>query len=120
MNANKKIGLVKGRHDMPVSDFLFEEIADIFDFDAMDEKASERLMELFPEVSLETVACNASYTDTERYYRGSLDLYITGLSSALASVISACANLGIDLTLFHFNTATGEYVAQKMPRMTSI
>lgn len=30
------VGLIKGRHDMPVEEYIFEEINDVFDFGKMD------------------------------------------------------------------------------------
>ena len=43
-----------------------------------------------------------------------LTLYVTGLTVALVSVINACNKLGVNLTLMHYNSATGDYYAQKV------
>lgn len=41
-----------------------------------------------------------------------LNLYITGLTVALVTVINHCHQQGIRLTLWHFNRDTGDYFPQ--------
>jgi hypothetical protein len=41
-----------------------------------------------------------------------LNLYVTGLTVALVTVINHCHQQGIRLTLWHFNRDTGEYFPQ--------
>lgn len=43
-----------------------------------------------------------------------LTLYVTGLTVALVSVINACNELGVSLTLMHYNSVNGDYYAQKV------
>lgn len=43
-----------------------------------------------------------------------LNLYVTGLTVALVTVINVCHNKGIDLTLWHFDRESGEYYPQKV------
>jgi hypothetical protein len=45
-----------------------------------------------------------------------LDLFVTGLSVALTTVIRYCADHGITLTLYHYDKLTGEYYRQPMAK----
>ena len=48
-----------------------------------------------------------------------LDLYVTGLSVALTTVIRYCAEHDIPLTLYHYDARTREYYHQQMARPNS-
>ena len=69
------IGLVKGRHEMKqndgtlITEFVFEEITDVHDYKALQERAEDALRHI-------------RYIDT-------LYLYITGLGPAVISAINA-------------------------------
>lgn len=41
-----------------------------------------------------------------------LTVYVTGMTPALVAVINACSQLGVTLTLMHYNNQTGKYVPQ--------
>jgi hypothetical protein len=41
-----------------------------------------------------------------------LNLYVTGLTVALVTVINHCRQQGVRLTLWHFNRDTGDYFPQ--------
>ncbi len=43
-----------------------------------------------------------------------LDLYVTGLTVALVTVINYCCHNHIPLTLWHFDKATGDYYPQEV------
>ena len=109
-----KVGLVRDRHELPVDTYIFDEIADVFDFDSMYDKAAAFISD---EVGVSRVAGRAinaaSYTDDE-IYRGDsvLVVYVTGLSAALAAVIAACAAYGVSLVLMHYDRETSDYRPQ--------
>lgn len=44
----------------------------------------------------------------------SLDLYVTGLTVALISVLNACRQLGIVVTLYHYDREEGNYYPQQV------
>ncbi len=48
-----------------------------------------------------------------------LDLYVTGLSVALTTVIRYCSEHSILLTLYHYDKRTGEYYRQPMAKPKS-
>lgn len=43
-----------------------------------------------------------------------LNIYVTGLTIALVSVLNVCRDEGISVTLYHFNRETGEYYPQSI------
>lgn len=111
---NVKVGLVKGRHKMPVEKYIFDEITDVTDFEKFDLIAEDFLsrsigIDIEPGRGLNS----ASYTD-DQIYRGRrhLTVYVNGLSAALAAVIGACGRLGVALTLMHYDRDANTYIPQ--------
>ena len=90
-----KVGLVKGRHEMPVKGYLFKGEIDPMDFAGM---------------YLRVAAYLACHIDVDQR----LVVYVTGLTAATAAVIKACAERGVPLTLMHYNRETGSYVPQQI------
>lgn len=43
-----------------------------------------------------------------------LNLYVTGLTVALVAVLNACHQLGIRVTLYHFDRNSGQYYPQEV------
>jgi len=89
--TRKKLGLVKGRHVMPVTQYVFEEVKDTMNFRSMQDEVRTKLKEV-----------------------DRLDLYVTGLTSALVEVINYCIYNNVALTLFHYDWKNEKYVPQKM------
>ena len=90
----KFMGLCMGRHDIPgaIDGFVFPNtVADPFDYDTLTDIATKSIGK-----------CDY------------LSLYVTGLTPVLVVVINLCHNKGINLTLMHYNTATGTYVPQNV------
>lgn len=88
-----KLGLVQGRHFIKgVTDYVFPyAITDVTDFEYMDLIVHRKLQDV-------------DY----------LDLYVTGLSVALARVIDYCHVNHIQLTLWHYNTDFQDYYPDQM------
>ena len=85
---NHIIGLVEGRHPLPVDTYIYDVIEDITDVQDIERRA---------------------YAFLSGYNKGDhVTLYITGLTVALVAVIKACQECGLTLTFMHFNQATGE------------
>ncbi len=55
-----------------------------------------------------------SYAKLESLEISKLNLYVTGLTVALVAVLNVTRELGIEVTLYHFNRETGEYYPQKV------
>lgn len=100
-----KVGLIRNRHIMPVDNFIFDSIPDdmIFDFDWMDKTVRNFILS---NINFVTREDEVTVPDKKLY------VYVTGLSSALASVIKICSELCINLTLFHFDTKSGSFLPQ--------
>jgi hypothetical protein len=89
-----KLGLCQGRHEMPVDDYIFEHtIKNPFDFKELEDIVHNKLMKV-----------------------EKLDLYISGLTPILIVVVNYCITNAIDLTLFHYDIKSGEYMPQKIER----
>jgi len=88
----KKMGLCEGRHPIPeVSGYIFPAQVDPLDMVGQAAKAAE---------ALEGVQA--------------LNLYVTGLTVALVTVINHCRHAGIALTLWHYDRESGGYFAQEV------
>lgn len=111
-----EVGLVKGRHEMPVSRYVFEAIADPTDFEVMALVASDFvLQEVGIIIRVGRPLNSADYTDLP-CYTGARELvvYVTGLTAATAAVIKVCAIYGVHLTLMHYDRTAGGYVPQRI------
>lgn len=101
-----KVGLCRGRHNLPVEGYIFGEVVDVHDFTSMQEIADKYVRE----------NCNVREImddDGEsRYVGGSLEVYVTGLTALTAAVMAACMWYGVSLTLYHFDRDSGEYIPQ--------
>ena len=69
-------GLIANRHNMPVNDFIFNKIKDPTKIRNIEAEAYRKIKTI------------ANDYKEEKYIK--LDLYVTGLSAALISVIKAC------------------------------
>ena len=111
-----KVGLIKGRHEMPVDKYIFEdEIKDVFDTSFI---SSSIVQFLNNEVGIDIAdfgTCLNQYemSDVAHFIgKHKLVVYVTGLSIVLAELIRLCAINGVHLTLMHYNNSTKEYVSQ--------
>lgn len=109
-------GLIKGRHEMPVNAYIFEDaIADVFNFDAIRKHIITWISGNVGVVSRDFQhGINQASDDDVRCFVGekSLTVYVTGLTLVTAELIRVCAYLGVRLTLMHYNSATGDYESQ--------
>lgn len=89
---NLILGSVKGRHEIPVNEFVFEgAIEDPTDLDSIRTQIHNVLKH-----------CNE------------LTLYVTGLTIVTTEICHYCFYNNIALTLMHFNSISGEYFAEVM------
>lgn len=126
------VGLIKGRHEMPVDKYIFDsEIENVFDFRTMNLKIKRFIFD-----EIEVTRClgygineqtciieSNGYGDEECVTlppsliikgKRKLIVYVTGLTCVTAQLIKCCAECGVELTLMHYNNATGEYVPQQI------
>ena len=112
-----KAGLIKGRHLMPVKDYIFnEDIHDVFDYIGIRKHIEEWLKKKFTfEETLDSFQNKADYLDigvkkTEEI----LEVYITGLTPVVIELINACYLNGVRLRIMNYNRDTNTYVSQKI------
>ena len=96
----KKVGLVKGRHKMPATEFVYGEIV-------LDENFKDTILEGLPAQSRHWMNRNLPGTDK-------LELYITGFAPALTAFLIEWnkAQPECELILMHYNAQNGKYVKQ--------
>ena len=97
------IGLVEGRHDLPVSDFIYQEgdITFPLDMKKLAQIADKRLSE---------AGAISSFED--RFNPTSINLYVTGLTAATTAVIRVALVKGYLLTLYHFDRDSQTWLPQ--------
>lgn len=96
-----RVGLCKDRHDMRVTEYIYNTFNDteMFDYKYIYDKA------------LGFINCNCKKPDGT--YK-SIHLYCTGIQCALAGVIKACYDEKVNLALYHYNAKCNSYMRQEM------
>lgn len=87
-----KYGLIRGRHDMPVDDYLLDGVENVLDFSSIYydmRKAIERI-------------------GSPKH----MEVYVTGLTAVVVELINVCHEQGIALILMHYDRDTGDYKRQ--------
>lgn len=111
------IGLVKGRHEIPVTEYFFDgELSSPLDFQTIEKIVWEKVEEIAkPHIEF-GLAINQASTGGVAIYMSDIHLYVyvTGLTSVVAEVISACAHKGVKLTLMHYDRDSGNYLHQRI------
>lgn len=89
------MALCEGRHAIPqaVDGAIFNTVINPLDVEGLQSEAYNKLKAL----------------DIK-----SLDLYVTGLTVALVSVLNACRQLGIVITLYHYDRESDNYYPQQV------
>lgn len=91
-----RLGLINGRHPLPVDNYILEEVADPMNMAAIHVAVYQ---------SLDALLANASNNVL-------VELYVTGLTSVSIEAIQYFVEHGISYVSMHFNRDTGNYVAQ--------
>ena len=86
-------GVCRGRHEMPVDDYIFEEITEPMNF----------IMGLY------ATAAKKIPQDATR-----VAIYVTGLTQATLAITAVCATRNIELWAYHYDKETGEYKPQRV------
>ena len=109
-----KVGLIKGRHEMPVDNYIFDEINDVLDFDSMNKQIINFINNNINVYTAYGCGINQiGYEDVEILTSDTnLIVYVTGLTSVTAELIKVCALKGISLTLMHYNKESSDYLPQ--------
>ena len=88
------MALCEGRHAIPqaVDGAIFDTVINPLDVEGLQSEA---------------------YNKIKALDINSLDLYVTGLTVALVAVLNACRQLGIVVTLYHYDREEGNYYPQR-------
>lgn len=101
------VGLIKGRHEMPVSSYIFEEeIKDMFDYHEIRKHISNFI---HSKVGVDFNRGDIIYSNKGQK---SLIVYVTGLTSVACELVDVCNKAGVLLTLMHYDRSTGSYRPQ--------
>lgn len=93
-----EIGAVRGRHEMPVDKFVFDEAITNFDIKAIEGHVNTVL-------SKEVFRHDGETFDEVR-------LYVTGLTVVTTSVVKWCFDNDVLLLLMHYDNEKRDYVEQ--------
>lgn len=93
-----EIGAVRGRHEMPVNKFVFNEAITNFDIKAIEDHVNTVL-------DKEVFLCDGETFDA-------ICLYVTGLTVVTVSVVKWCFNNDVTLSLMHYDNEKRDYVEQ--------
>ena len=88
-----RVGLIKGRHDIPVDRYIFDKIDDVTD--------QETLM-------------NIAYHFIKKIDADVLEIYVTGLTVALIATLNVCKILGVQAVLHHYDRESETYYEQEV------
>lgn len=113
-----KLGTVKGRHEMPVKNFIFNESITDFRIPMIESHVRQYIYQLLESYRTKYTPY-LSPVQLRNLYKFRIDLYITGLTSVTTSVIKVLAgghNLmggnGIGLNVYHYDPITQSYHGQ--------
>lgn len=95
-----EIGAVRGRHEIPVDKFVFDEAITNFDIKSIEDHVNTVMNKEVFRYDGETF--DAVY------------LYVTGLTVVITSVVKWCFDNDVSLSLMHYDTVAQDYVEQVM------
>ena len=86
---NLTVGAIQGRHDLPVEDYLFDDVVNPLDLEGIYNTVSQKL-DGFKSVTL----------------------YVTGLTVVTTTVMKYCFENNVELTLMYYNREDNNYYPQ--------
>ena len=101
-----KVGLIRGRHEMPVSAYIFDEIEDMFDYKSIYDHIADFIRN---EVGIECHRGSGIHTNKGKKV---LIVYVTGLTSVACALVDVCNKLGVPLGLMHYDRNADSYRMQ--------
>ena len=116
MSKTIHVGLINGRHDMPVNDYIFDSVDDVFDYDDINRIVTNYIWDNCDVQKTNGKPINGTRDAEASVYkaRNELVVYATGLSCVNAALVAACARYGVRLMLMHHDRDTGNYYAQRV------
>ncbi len=100
-----KVGLCRGRHPLPVDDYIFPEVvSNPLDFKSHEETAMNWV----------DSRSDIEWEEGAQLSNKMVRIYVTGLTPVLTATISAFVTSFVRFELAHYNRDTGEFIVQKM------
>lgn len=114
LNNPVVVGMIKGRHELPVEDYIFNEaIEDIHDYESIRFHIWRFINNNVGVAKTMGYALNGVDGEYVVFYGvRPLIVYVTGLTPVIAELIAMCASKGVVLTLMNYDLTTGEYIEQ--------
>ena len=113
-----KLGTVKGRHEMPVKNFIFDQAITDFRIPMIERHVRQYLEQLLEAYRVKYTP-ELNQAQLRNHYKFRIDLYLTGLTSVTTSVIKVLAGghspmggNGIGLNVYHYDPITQDYQGQ--------
>lgn len=113
-----KLGTVKGRHEMPVKNFIFDQTITDFRIPMIELHVRQYLEQLLEAYRVKYTP-ELNRAQLRQHYKFRIDLYLTGLTSVTTSVIKILAKghhpmggNGIGLNVYHYDPITQDYQGQ--------
>lgn len=91
LSSSLIVGAIKGRHDLPVEDYIFDGAVNPLELEGIYETVSKKL---------------DGFT--------SVTLYVTGLTVVTTTVMKYCFKNNISLTLMHYDRDSNSYYPQEI------
>ena len=108
------VGLCAGRHNIPVEKHIFTDVQNVLDFKTLNHIAAKFILDnCNPHTTVGQGVSQDDDNDVTVWTGDPLDVVVTGLTACTSAVMYACACYGINLTLWHYDRDSGEYVPQK-------
>lgn len=113
-----KLGTVKGRHEMPVKNFIFDQAITDFHIPMIELHVRQYLEQLLEAYRVKYTP-ELNQAQLRNHYKFRIDLYLTGLTSVTTSVIKVLAGghnpmggNGIGLNVYHYDPILNDYRGQ--------
>ena len=123
-----EIGVCEGRHEMPVSEFIFGQELDPTAVDELEATAEQKIRDLINARNFESFGFYGRALE-EEFWIGSrfgeddpviyrtdceIRIYATGLTVAVLAVVKAACKHAISVSVMHYNRGTNTYYEQKI------
>ncbi len=121
-----KLGLVAGRHPLPVDSYIVSEeltseltqLLENGDYNGITHLVYRRMKALLEShivVGYGHALNQRDYTDVMLYESDvKVELYITGLTSVALAALSWCAMNGVEVTAMNYDRESGQYLPQSL------
>lgn len=111
-----KVGLIEGRHPLPVEGYMLKEIKNVLDFQSIEREVRNWINKNITFKKVMGGATNqCDYTDVMVFTSVErLVVYITGLTAVTAAVIKVSSEMGVKLTLMHYDREEDRYLPQQI------